>query len=162
MRLCRTLSMWICACLPRLLVVLRHLWRSFVVLCLTSASFVAFTPAHSSASRGMRRSASSWPRRATLGPRSEVGRLMAFHSPFSSTYKVILCKSRMIHNINVPFDDSNCTEQHALPSASPQPRQLLDVRIEQAPSAATEEVRGMGVSQYHSPHSQSPSQYSTS
>ena len=89
---------------------------------------------------------------------------MGFHSPFSSTYKVLLSKNRMVHNINVTFDDSNCTEQRALPSAPPQPSQLLDVRIEQAPSAATEEDCGMDGLQHHSPHSrlQSPSQHSTS
>ena len=47
--------------------------------------------------------------------RSEVGHLMRFHSPFSSTYKVLLSQNRMVHNINVTFDDSNCTKQRALP-----------------------------------------------
>ena len=91
---------------------------------------------------------------------------MGFHSPFSSTYRVLLSQNRMVHNINVTFDDSNCTAKRALPSAPPQPRQLVDVRIEHAPSGATEEERGMGSRQRHSPHShlqsRSPSQHSTS
>ena len=41
--------------------------------------------------------------------RAEVGRLMGFHSPFSSTYRVLLSENRVVHNINVTFDDSNCT-----------------------------------------------------
>ena len=90
---------------------------------------------------------------------------MGFYSPFSSTYKVLLSQNRMVHNINVTFNDSNCTEQRALPSAPPQPKQLVDVRIEQAPPGATEEERGMGGLQHHTPHShlqsQSPSQHST-
>ena len=101
--------------------------------------------------------------------RAEVCRLMGFHSPFSSTYKVLLSQklsqNRMVHNINVTFNDSNCAEQHALPSAPPQPRQLVDVRIEQAPSDTTEEDHCMGGLQHHCPHShlqsQSPSQHST-
>ena len=97
---------------------------------------------------------------------AEVGRLMGFHSPCSSTYRVLLSENRMLHNINVTFDDSNCTGQRALPSSPHQPRQLADVHIEQALSGATEEERGMGGLQHHSPHShlqsQSPSQHSTS
>ena len=45
-----------------------------------------------------------------------------------------------------------------LARAPPQPRQLLNVCIEQAPSGATEEERGIGGPQYHSPLSQSLSQ----
>ena len=45
--------------------------------------------------------------------RAEVGRLMGFHFPFSSTYRVLLSENRMVHNINVTFDDSNCTDQRA-------------------------------------------------
>ena len=50
--------------------------------------------------------------------RAEVGRLMGFRSPFSSTFKVLLSKTRMVHSINVTFDDSNCTNKinvHCLP-----------------------------------------------
>ena len=41
--------------------------------------------------------------------RAEVGRLVGFRSPFSSTYRVLLSENRVVHNINVTFDDSNCT-----------------------------------------------------
>ena len=75
--------------------------------------------------------------------RAEIGRLMAFRSPFSSTYKLLLSQNRIVHNINVTFDDSNCSEQRALPSAPLQPRQLVNVRIEQDPCSTTEEERGM-------------------
>ena len=94
--------------------------------------------------------------------RAEVGRLMGFRSPFSSTYRVLLSENRVAHNISVTFDDSNCTNKRALPSSPPQSGQLVDVRIGQAPSGATEEERGL---QHHSPqqspqqsHLQSPSQ----
>ena len=37
--------------------------------------------------------------------RAEVGRLMGFQSPFSTTYRVLLSGSRIVHNRNVTFDD---------------------------------------------------------
>ena len=38
--------------------------------------------------------------------RAEVGRLMGFRSSFSTTFEVLLCGNRMVHSINVTFDDS--------------------------------------------------------
>ena len=43
--------------------------------------------------------------------RAEVGRLMWFRSPFSTTYRVLLSENRMVHNTNMTFDDSNCTNK---------------------------------------------------
>ena len=40
--------------------------------------------------------------------RAEPGRLMGYQNPFSSTYRVMLPKNRIVHSINVTFDDSNC------------------------------------------------------
>ena len=89
---------------------------------------------------------------------------MGFRSPISTTYRVLLSENRMVHNINVTFDDSHCTDKRALPSSPPQSGQLVDayVRI----SGATEEEHEL---RHHSPqqshlhsHLQSPSQHSTS
>ena len=99
--------------------------------------------------------------------RAEVGRLMGIRSPFSTTYKVLLSENRMVHSINVNFDDSNCTNKRALPSP-PQSEQLVDVSIKT--SGATEEERGLRHHSHHSPQSHlqppsqqpSPSQHSTS
>ena len=40
--------------------------------------------------------------------RAEVGRLLGFQKPYSNTYRVLLSGNRLVHNINVTFDDSNC------------------------------------------------------
>ena len=87
-----------------------------------------------------------------------VGRAMPFCSPLSP-FSMFLFAPRLIHYASVA-----CTiiyalsaEKHA--SAPPQPR-LLDVFIEQTSSVATEEERGMGGPQYHSPHSFSQSPHS--
>ena len=47
--------------------------------------------------------------------RAEAGRLLGFQSMFSSTYRVLLSENRMVHSINVTFDDTNCVhDQPAL------------------------------------------------
>ena len=38
---------------------------------------------------------------------AEAGRFVGFHAPFSSTYAVMLSESRLVHSINVTFDDSD-------------------------------------------------------
>lgn len=53
--------------------------------------------------------------------RAEMGRLMGFQGPYSTTWRVLLSGNRMVHSINVTFDDSNFIHgQKALklPSAS--------------------------------------------
>lgn len=40
--------------------------------------------------------------------RAEPGRLIGYHSDFSSTYKVMLSKNRMVHSFNVTFDPDDC------------------------------------------------------
>ena len=44
--------------------------------------------------------------------RAEVGRLMGFRFPFSSTYRVLLSENRVVHKISVTFDDSNSNLLH--------------------------------------------------
>ena len=41
---------------------------------------------------------------------AEPGRLIGYHNLFSSTYKVLLSKNRVIHSRNVTFFDSDCAE----------------------------------------------------
>ena len=38
---------------------------------------------------------------------AEAGRFVGFHAPFSSTYAVMLSENRLVHSINVTFDDSD-------------------------------------------------------
>lgn len=51
--------------------------------------------------------------------RAESGRLLGFRSPFSSTFRVLLSNNRVVHSVNVTFDDSNCNVETPLPSAPP-------------------------------------------
>jgi hypothetical protein len=39
--------------------------------------------------------------------RAEPGRFLGFHDPFSNTYRVLLTGNRLVHSIDVTFDDSN-------------------------------------------------------
>ena len=42
--------------------------------------------------------------------RAEEGRLLGFQSPYSSTFRVLLSGNRLVHSINVTFDDGNFRE----------------------------------------------------
>ena len=40
--------------------------------------------------------------------RAEPGRMIGYHSPFSSVWKIMLSKNRLVHSYNVTFDPSDC------------------------------------------------------
>jgi hypothetical protein len=60
--------------------------------------------------------------------RGEPGRFVGFHSPQSSTYAVMLDgdRDRLVHNLNVTFDDQNFNSRHA---TAPLPPSGLDVDV---------------------------------
>ena len=47
--------------------------------------------------------------------RGETGRLVGFHSPFSSTYAVMLDGNRLVHSLAVAFNDANFNVAHTVP-----------------------------------------------
>lgn len=48
--------------------------------------------------------------------RAEEGRFLGFQSPYSTTYRVLLTGNRLVHSINVTFDDSNFTADASTPA----------------------------------------------
>ena len=95
--------------------------------------------------------------------RAEPGRLVGWHSMFSSTYAVILdgTPARLVHSINVTFEDENCSQLDVSPAAN------SSVNFDVQPAAAEEANSGKQaqveeaspVSQQHSQHNLSPSPY---
>jgi hypothetical protein len=67
--------------------------------------------------------------------RAEAGRLLGYQSPYSKTCKVLLSANRLVHSVNVTFDDSNFTH-----SALPQPPVEQAFSPMQAASPAQSEV----------------------
>ena len=49
-----------------------------------------------------------WLQQQGLPHRAKPGRLIGWHSPFSTTYKVMLSKNRLVHSSNVTFDPEDC------------------------------------------------------
>ena len=68
--------------------------------------------------------------------RAEEGRFLGFQAPYSSTYRVLLTENRLVHSINVTFDDSDyCDVAYAAPQ--PDPYGDTDVPFQMpAPTAA--------------------------
>jgi hypothetical protein len=57
-------------------------------------------------------------KKGVLNIRGEDGRFVGFHDPFSSTYAVLLEGNRLVHSLNVTFNDAN---HSADPTQSQQP-----------------------------------------
>lgn len=84
-----------------------------------------------------------------LRARAEAGRLLGFHSPCTSTYRVLLSGNRLVHSINDTFDDGNFREG-TVSRAPARCANSVDVPIPMAvPSVQSEEaldqVRSPGV-----------------
>ena len=45
--------------------------------------------------------------KGVLNVRGEDGRFVGFHDPFSSTYAVLLEDNRLVHSLNVTFNDAS-------------------------------------------------------
>ena len=71
--------------------------------------------------------------------RAEEGRFLGFQAPYSSTYRVLLTGNRLVHSINVTFDDSNYREVADAPMQSP-PKDGADVQF---PMSAPNVARGV-------------------
>lgn len=70
-----------------------------------------------------------------LHVRAEQGRFVGFHDPFSSTYAAVLSMNRLVHSINVVFNDSDYrvgSVAHESQSADPAFDMAVGVRHEEA------------------------------
>lgn len=71
--------------------------------------------------------------------RSESGRFIGFHDPFSTTFRVLLEGNRLVHSINVTFDDEDFVHgQSSMQQPDSGPRRIV---IGASPSVLSEEAR---------------------
>ena len=98
-----------------------------------------------------------------VNARAEPGRLVGWHSMFSSTYAVILdgTPARLVHSINVTFDDEDCSQLDVPPAAKSTVNfDVQSVAAEEANSGKQAQIEEASpASQQHSQYNQSPSPY---
>jgi hypothetical protein len=83
--------------------------------------------------------------------RAEEGRLLGFQSPYSTTYRVLLTGNRLIHSMNVTFDDSNYVQgMSTLGKSAPDEVGLFPFNMG---GSAAPGGRAAGGQIDHSPHS---------
>ncbi len=104
--------------------------------------------------------------KGVLNVRGEDGRFVGFHDPFSSTYAVLLGGNRLVHSLNVTFNDAN----HSVnPSQAQQPEHggiaLIpgdtntgDARLKEATAETPKEVTDISHTAAHeaAQHNQNP------
>ena len=72
--------------------------------------------------------------------RAETGRLLGFQSVFSSTFRVLLSRNRLVHSLSVTFDDS--VYAHDQLPARHSDSAFADINL--APAVHSERVAGEG------------------